>query len=133
MLSQPGRTITLRGAKIVAREARDAMREEAMREEYEEVAARVGRSRAVPFDLHSLAPVPWEVLRQGPAGRAGLDALAVGELGHDVAAPEGRAPALSGRRVARRLLVGRLDALARGRHVQGALARPQFSTADRLR
>jgi hypothetical protein len=67
MLSQPGRTICLQGAKIVAREARDAMREE-----HEEAAAWVGRSRACPLDLHSLVPVPWGVLRLGPDAPASM-------------------------------------------------------------
>lgn len=61
MLAQPGRTISLQGAKIVAREAR-----EAFRDEHEEACAWVGRSKAVPLDLHQLAPVPWEVLKLGP-------------------------------------------------------------------
>ena len=61
MLLQPGRAISLAGAKIVARQVRDAFQEE-----HEEACARVGRSQAVPFDLHALEPAPWEVLRQGP-------------------------------------------------------------------
>jgi len=67
MLAQPGQTISLRGAKIVAREARDAMREE-----HDEAAAWVGRSRACPLDLHALVPVPWEVLRLGPDAPASM-------------------------------------------------------------
>ena len=67
MLAQPGRTISLAGAKVVAREARDAMREE-----HDEATAWVGRSRAVPLDLHSLVPVPWGVLRQGPDAPASM-------------------------------------------------------------
>jgi hypothetical protein len=58
MLLQPGRTISLAGAKIVARQIRDAFQEE-----HEEASAWVGRSQAVPFDLYALQPVPWEVLR----------------------------------------------------------------------
>lgn len=61
MLAQPGRTISLQGAKIVAREVKDAFRDE-----HEEACAWVGRSKAVPLDLHQLVPVPWEVLRLGP-------------------------------------------------------------------
>lgn len=61
MLNQPGRTISLQGAKIVARETK-----EAFRDEHEEACAWVGRSKAVPLDLHQLVPVPWEVLRLGP-------------------------------------------------------------------
>ncbi|MBD0274678.1 MAG: hypothetical protein ICV73_22455 [Acetobacteraceae bacterium] len=67
MMAQPGRTISLQGAKIVARETK-----EAFRDEHEEACAWVGRSKAVPFDLHQLVPVPWEVLRQGPDAPASL-------------------------------------------------------------
>ncbi len=67
MLTQPGRTISLAGAKTVAREAK-----EAFRNEYEEACAWVGRSKAVPLDLHQLVPVPWEVLRLGPDAPASL-------------------------------------------------------------
>ena len=49
---------------IVAREVKDAFRDE-----HEEACAWVGRSKAVPLDLHQLVPVPWEVLRLG----AGVD------------------------------------------------------------
>ena len=67
MLNQPGRTISLQGAKIVARETK-----EAFRDEHEEACSWVGRSKAVPLDLHQLVPVPWEVLRLGPDASASL-------------------------------------------------------------
>ena len=70
MLNQPGRRISLQGAKIVARETT-----EAFRDEHEEACAWVGRSKAVPLDLHQLVPVPWEVLRLGPDAPASLSWL----------------------------------------------------------
>ena len=35
-------------------------------DEHEEASAWVGRSQAVPLDLHQVVPVPWEVLKLGP-------------------------------------------------------------------
>jgi hypothetical protein len=67
MLSQPGRTISLQGAKIVAREVK-----EAFRDEHEEASAWVGRSKAVPLDLHQLVPVPWDILKLGPDAPASM-------------------------------------------------------------
>ncbi len=67
MLLQPGRTISLQGARIVARQVRDAFQEE-----HEEACAWVGRSQACPLDLHALCPVPWEVLRLGPDAPASM-------------------------------------------------------------
>jgi hypothetical protein len=55
------RTLSLAGARILARQLRDAV---ALRHEL--AVARVGRSRACPFDLHALVPVPEDVLRLGP-------------------------------------------------------------------
>ena len=67
VLNQPGRTISLQGAKTVARKAT-----EAFRDDHEESCAWVGRSQAVPLDLHQLTPVPWEMLRLGPDAPASL-------------------------------------------------------------
>jgi hypothetical protein len=58
---------SLQGAKIVARQVRDAFQEE-----HEEASAWVCRSQAVPFDLYALAPVPWEILRLGPDAPAAM-------------------------------------------------------------
>lgn len=55
------RGIGLEGAKALAREFRDFVRDGT-----EAVHAAAGVSRACPFDLHSLVPVPWRVLRLGP-------------------------------------------------------------------
>ena len=55
------RTLSLDGARMLAAELRDAVaRRHAL------AMARVGRSRACCFDLHSLVPVPAEILRLGP-------------------------------------------------------------------
>lgn len=55
------RTISLEGARILAAQLRAAMeRRHAL------AVARVGQSRACPFDLHALVPVPAAVLRLGP-------------------------------------------------------------------
>ena len=55
------RVLSAAGARIVAAELHDAMeRQRAL------ALARVGRSRACPFDLHALLPVPDAVLALGP-------------------------------------------------------------------
>jgi hypothetical protein len=54
------RGISLAGARILARQLR-----EAAWANHEAAVSRVGLSRACPFDLHSLVPVPFEVLRLG--------------------------------------------------------------------
>ncbi len=64
------RTLSLAGARILARQLRDAVARR------HELAVRcVGHSRACPFDLHALVPVPGAVLRLGlddPAALAWL-------------------------------------------------------------
>ena len=57
----PPRRLSLHGARILAGELRDAA---GRRQEL--AAARVGLSRACPFDLHALVPVPEAVLWHGP-------------------------------------------------------------------
>lgn len=55
------RTLSLDGARILARQLRDAV------ERRHQIAlAQVGRSSACPFDLHALLPVPDAILRLGP-------------------------------------------------------------------
>jgi hypothetical protein len=54
------RSISARGARILARQLREAAwarREAAL--------SRAGAAQACPFDLHALAPVPGEILRLG--------------------------------------------------------------------
>ncbi len=64
------RTLSLAGARIVADQLRAAVaRRHGM------AVARVGRSRACPFDLHALIPVPAEVLVLGPDDPLSLDWL----------------------------------------------------------
>ena len=60
--SQPSatRSLTIEGCRILARQFRDRVEDRAAR-----AAARVGRSRACPFDLHALLPVPAPVLELG--------------------------------------------------------------------
>jgi hypothetical protein len=64
------RTLSLPGARIVAAQLRAAVaRRHGM------AVARVGRSRACPFDLHALVPVPADILALGPDDPAALDWL----------------------------------------------------------
>ena len=55
------RTLSLAGARVLAGQLREAV---ATRQAA--ACARVGRSRACPFDLHTLLPVPDAILRFGP-------------------------------------------------------------------
>ncbi|HEY3848480.1 MAG TPA: hypothetical protein VGL95_15340, partial [Acetobacteraceae bacterium] len=55
------RSLNLAGARILAGQLRDAVARR-----HELALARVGHSRACPFDLHALVPVPGEILRRGP-------------------------------------------------------------------
>lgn len=57
---RPRRQTSLEGCRIVARQMR-----EFVWDGHEEAVATVGVLRHVPFDLHSLVPVPWEILRLG--------------------------------------------------------------------
>ena len=63
LIAAPGqaRTLSLDGARMLASELRDSVaRRHAL------AVARVGRSRACGFDLHSLVPVFGEIPRLGP-------------------------------------------------------------------
>ncbi|HTR16257.1 MAG TPA: hypothetical protein VMI52_04400 [Acetobacteraceae bacterium] len=55
------RSISLHGARILARNLRDAAFER-----HEHAVSLVGFSSACPFDLHALVPVPRAILRLGP-------------------------------------------------------------------
>jgi hypothetical protein len=55
------RSLSLPGARILAGQLRDAVARR-----HDLAVARVGRSRACPFDLHALVPVPADILRRGP-------------------------------------------------------------------
>jgi hypothetical protein len=66
-LHPPPRSLSLAGARIVADRLITAVaRRQAL------AVARVGSSRACPFDLHALVPVPDSVLRLGPDDPAAL-------------------------------------------------------------
>ena len=60
-LTPQRRTLSLAGARIVAGQLR-----EAVAHHHQLAVARVGSSRACPFDLHALAPVPDDILQRGP-------------------------------------------------------------------
>jgi len=64
------RTLSLAGARIVADQLRAALARR-----HGIAVARVGRSRACPFDLHALLPVPAALLALGPDDPRSLDWL----------------------------------------------------------
>ncbi len=55
------RSLSAQGARILARQLR-----EASERRHSLAVAQVGRSRACPFDLHALCPVPMRILALGP-------------------------------------------------------------------
>ena len=55
------RRLSVAGARILAGQLRDAVARR-----HDLAVARVGRSRACPFDLHALVPCPADILRRGP-------------------------------------------------------------------
>ncbi len=61
------RTLSLAGAQMLASQLR-----EAVEHRYAVALARVGHSRACPFDLHALLPVPAAILQHGPDHPAAL-------------------------------------------------------------
>lgn len=80
------RRLSIEGCRILARQVRDRVEARQAR-----AAALVGQSRACPFDLHTLLPVPAAVLQLGPNHPKGRG-VAAGELGHGGhAAAHGRA------------------------------------------
>jgi hypothetical protein len=72
-VSQPParRNLSVAGCRILARQFR-----ERMETRQAQAAALVGRSRACPFDLQQLLPVPHAILALGPTHPAGLAWLA---------------------------------------------------------
>ena len=60
-LTPPRRSLSLAGARILAGQLRAAAAHR-----HAIALARVGRSRACPFDLYALVPVPDAMLRRGP-------------------------------------------------------------------
>ena len=61
MINPANRTLSLAGARVLAGQLR-----EAVEHRHAIAVARVGHSRACPFDLHALAPVPATILVLGP-------------------------------------------------------------------
>jgi hypothetical protein len=61
------RTLSVAGARVLAGQLR-----EAVGRRHERAVARVEASQACPFDLHTLIPVPDEMLRLGPDAPAAL-------------------------------------------------------------
>lgn len=72
-VSQPtsARRLSVTGCRILARQFRERVEAHQAR-----AAALVGRSRACPFDLHALLPVPWAILQLGPRAPQALTWLA---------------------------------------------------------
>jgi hypothetical protein len=69
-LVPPARSLSLAGARILADQlCAGVARRHAL------AVGRVGHSRACPFDLNALVPVPEAVLRRGPDDREALDWL----------------------------------------------------------
>ena len=60
LAASPRRTLSLEGARLLAGELRGAVGRRHAR-----AMAQVGCSRACPFDLHALVPVPGQLLRLG--------------------------------------------------------------------
>jgi hypothetical protein len=98
-VAQParGQKLTVEGCRILARQFRDRVEVHQAR-----AAAQVGHSLACPFDLHTLLPVPDDVLQLGPThplARAWLAAnWGVTDSPRQVTVPEG---ATTGRRLPR--------------------------------
>lgn len=67
MFASDSREISLEGARILSGTYRGLVSAH-----HERVVAAVGHSRACPFDLHSLVPIPDRILRLGPDDRASL-------------------------------------------------------------
>ena len=82
------RTLSIAGARMLASQLREAV---AARQAA--ACARVGRSRACPYNLHALLPVPDAILRLGPDHPEALAWLSA-EPGHQ----RGAAPCRRGRR-----------------------------------
>jgi hypothetical protein len=65
------RTLTVEGCRLLARQFRDRVEAHQAR-----AAAQVGHSQACPFDLHTLLPVPDDILQLGATHPTALAWLA---------------------------------------------------------
>jgi hypothetical protein len=63
--------LSIEGCHILARQFRQRIESRD-----EKAVALIGQSRACPFDLHVLLPIPAEILRRGPTDEVSLDWLA---------------------------------------------------------
>jgi hypothetical protein len=63
--------LSIEGCHILARQFRQRIESRD-----EKAVALIGQSRACPFDLHVLLPIPAEILQRGPTDRESLDWLA---------------------------------------------------------
>ena len=63
--------LSIEGCHILARQFRQRIESRD-----EKVVALIGQSRACPFDLHVLLPIPAEILQRGPTDQTSLDWLA---------------------------------------------------------
>ena len=70
LIDPADRSLSLAGARMLAGQLR-----EAVERRHAIAVARVGRSRACPFDLHALVPVPPDILPLGPDHPDTLDWL----------------------------------------------------------
>jgi hypothetical protein len=68
---RPVRSLTVEGCRILARQFRERVEARAGK-----AAALIGHSRACPFDLHTLLPVPPAILELGPTHPEALTWLA---------------------------------------------------------
>jgi hypothetical protein len=60
--------LSIEGCHILARQFRQRIESRD-----DKAAALIGQSRACPFDLHVLLPIPTEILRRGPTDEKSLD------------------------------------------------------------
>jgi hypothetical protein len=91
------RSLSLAGARVVAGQLRAAVARR-----HDLAVSRVGFSRACPFDLHTLVPVPAAILRRGPDDPVSLQWLwthwgTTRELRHVVAATAAAATSRQGK------------------------------------
>ena len=123
------RRLSLAGARVLARQLG-----EAAELRHAAAVARVGHSRACPFDLHALVPMPPDILPLGPDHPDSLAWLqahwgtteALRHVVLEPALPPRQTPPPGTAGPAAQLLVGRLDTVAGASRSGGALAGTAF-------